>query len=89
MALIDSGVLNLEEIFVNYFSGTFAIFFFVAMFFFTFLGAKYKMSNGVFLILMALFVILMGGYGYEALIGLTIVIIGLFVYWVLQKMFKS
>jgi len=80
--------LDLETIFVNYFAGSYKIFFFIAMIVFAYLGARFRMSNNVFLILMGLFVIFMANY-YSLLFTITIFLIGLFFYYTLSKIIKT
>jgi len=87
MALIKP--LDLQNILVNYFAGSMEIFIFIAMIFFGFMAAKFRMPNSIFLILMVLFVILMAGYGIQYLYTLAIFAIGLFVYYIVAKMIKS
>ena len=59
--------LDLFSIFVNYLAGSLNIFFGVALIFFAYLGARFRMPNGVFIPLIALFVVMMAGLGYQAL----------------------
>jgi len=81
--------LNLERIFVNFFAGSMEIFFFIAMAFFAYLAVKFRMPNQVFLILMALFVIMLAGLRYEFLYLLAILLAGLFFYYTLSRIIKS
>ena len=80
--------LDLETIFISYFAGGWTIFFFIAMAFFAYLAAKFRMPNQVFLILIGLFVILMANY-YSLLFIITIFLAGLFFYYTLSKIIKT
>tara|TARA_R100001480_G_scaffold153381_2_gene156426 strand:+ start:387 stop:650 length:264 start_codon:yes stop_codon:yes gene_type:complete len=80
--------LDLFNIFVNYFAGSLNIFFGIALIFFAYLGAKFRMPNGVFIPLIALFVVMMAGLGYQALYVVTIFLIAFTVYWILSKEVK-
>ena len=80
--------LNLETILVSYFAGGWTIFFFIAMIFFAFMAAKFKMPNSIFLMLNGLFVVLMANY-YSLLFTITIFIAGLFFYYTLSKIIKT
>jgi len=80
--------LDLFNIFVNYFAGSLNIFFGIALIFFAYLGAKFRMPNGVFIPLIALFVVMMAGLGYQALYVVTIFLVAFTVYWILSKEVK-
>ena len=80
--------LNLQEIFVNYFAGSMTIFFFIAMAFFAYIAARFRMPNQVFLILIGLFIIIMTNY-YSLLFTITIFLAGLFFYYTLSKIIKT
>ena len=74
--------LDFEYIFVNLFAGSRDIFFFLAVIFFAFLGAKLKMEGGVFMMLLVLFVLMISGIsGYKNfLFPLIVLAAGLFIY---------
>jgi len=72
--------LDLFSIFVNYFAGSLNIFFGVALIFFAYLGARFRMPNGVFIPLIALFVVMMAGLGYQALYLVTIFLVAFSVF---------
>ena len=80
--------LDLFNIFVNYFAGSLDIFFGIALIFFAYLGARFRMPNGVFIPLIALFVVMMAGLGYQALYVVTIFLVAFTVYWILSKEVK-
>lgn len=80
--------LDLQTIFVNYFAGTLEIFFFLAMIAFAIMGAKFRMPNQIFLILMGLFVVVMANF-YPLLYTITIFVVGLFFYYTISKLIKS
>ena len=78
--------LNLQDILVNYLAGSMEIFVGLALILFAGLAAKFRLTNIAFLMMMALFIILMGG---ETLYILTIFIIGIVLYLVVAKMIKT
>ena len=65
-------VLNLEKIFVNYFFGSLELFTFGALILFSFLAAKYRMPNYIFLMMLSIFFIFMAGFGFQTLYLLTL-----------------
>lgn len=88
MALVQP--LDLYTIFVNYFAGSMEIFFATALIFFAFIAAKYRIPNTIFLMLMTLFIILMGGLGEVSLLYvIAMFVIGLVVYFIIAKPIKS
>lgn len=81
--------LDLEHLFVNIFAGSRDIFFFIAVIFLAFLGAKLRMMNETFLLMLGLFVIFLAGAGYAtAFYAIIIFLAGLFFYSILSKIFK-
>jgi hypothetical protein len=80
--------LDLEYIFVNTVAGSWTIFFFLAMAFFAYLAARFRMPNQIFLIMMAVFVIFMANY-YSLLYAFTILLISLFVFYAISKIPKT
>ena len=78
--------LNLQDILVNYLAGSMEIFVGLALILFAGLAAKFRLTNIAFLMMMALFIILMGG---ETLYILTIFVIGIVLYLVVAKMMKT
>lgn len=80
--------LNFYQIFVQYFAGSLEIFFFLAAGAFAYLAARFRMTNQVFLLMMALFVVIMSNY-YGGLYVLTILLAGLFIYYTLGKLIKD
>jgi len=80
--------LDLETIFINYFAGSTIVFVALAMVFFAYLGAKFRMTNGVFGMFMALFVILLAGFSINTLLVPLVLIIVLGGYWILSKIIK-
>ncbi|GEM_PF-5129153 len=80
--------LDFETIFINYFAGSGEIFIVLAMIFFAYLGAKYRMPSGVFGIFMALFIIGLAGFQINTFLIPLIVVIGLGVYWIFSKVIK-
>lgn len=81
--------LDLQTIFVNYFSGSMEIFMFISIIAFAYLGARYRMPTVVFMVLMSLFIVLMAAFGYGGLMVLVILVVGIVAYWVLSKTIKS
>jgi len=80
--------LDLEYIFVNTLAESMTIFFFLAMAFFAYLAARFRMPNQIFLIMMGTFVIFFANY-YSLLYTFVIFISGLFFYYVLSKIPKT
>lgn len=87
MALIQP--LDFQTIFVNYFSGSMQIFFWVSLVFFAWLGAKFRMTNVVFLVLMIAYILFMGKWIRLPLVLLVVVLIGLLIFWILSKSGKE
>ena len=82
--------LDFEQIFVHFFAGSKEIFFFVALVFFAFLGAKFRMLNEVFLIMMVVFVVFAAGSGYfTVLYSIVILLVGFFFYTVFSRIGKG
>lgn len=77
--------LNLQVILVNYLAGSMVIFYFLILGFFAYLGARFRMPNQVFLILMAVFTIMMAGYGLEPMAVIVIILSGIFIYYAFSE----
>jgi hypothetical protein len=86
MALVKP--LDFEKIFINYFAGSAEIFIVVAMIFFAYLGARFRMPSGVFGMFMALFIILLAGFNFDMFLIPLIVVLVLGVYWIFSKVIK-
>jgi hypothetical protein len=80
--------LDIETIFINYFAGSAMIFVVLAMIFYAYLGAKYRMPNGVFGIFMALFIILLAGFSINTFLVPLVIVIVMGGYWILSKVIK-
>lgn len=80
--------LDLYKIFVEYLAGSMDIFFFLAMAFFAFLAAKFKMPNFVTFILMGVFVVFFANY-YPTMYLAVIFFLGYFFYYVLSRTIKQ
>ena len=78
--------LDLKEILVNYLAGSMNIFISIAIVVLAILAASYRMTNVAFLMLLALFLMLLGG---QTLFMLIIIITGLVVGIIISKMIKS
>lgn len=65
-----------EKIFINYFLGGHQLFIFAFVFLFSFVAAKYQMSNMVFLTLLVIGALLFAAYLGEAIYLLIIVVVG-------------
>jgi len=84
--------LDFETIFVNYFAGNMTIFIFVAAFVFMYLAASYRMPGRVFFVMMCLFVIMLAGVAGGAIAGIytmTIIFVGIGIYYIWGKIIKS
>jgi len=82
MAIIQP--LDLEMIFVNTFAEGWMLFMALAFAAFSFLAAKFRMPNGIYLILMFIFVVFISSF-YSVFYGLVILIAGLFVATQIKK----
>ena len=80
--------LDFETIFINYFAGSAEIFVVLAMIFYAYLGAQYRMPAGVFGMFMALFIILLAGFKFDTFVIPLVVVIGLGGYWIFSKVIK-
>ena len=80
--------LDFETIFINYFAGSGEIFIVLAMIFYAYLGAKYRMPAGVFGIFMALFIILLAGFSINTFLVPLVIVIVMGGYWILSKVIK-
>ena len=80
--------LNLQEIFINYFSGSMLIFFFVALLGLGYLAGKLRMNNMIFLTMIGLFVIMLNGFGFSMFYGIVILIAALFFGLAIAKFMK-
>lgn len=79
--------LDLQTIFVNVFAGSMEIFFFVAFIAIAALAATFRMPNMIFMLMMAVFGILMANY-FGGLYFLVVVISGLAVFYGIGSVMK-
>ena len=86
MAFINP--LDLEQIFVGTFSGSWMIFFFVMFIAIAFIAAKFRMSNTNMLIMFGLFAIFMAAWA-KWLYVVGLIIIGLVAFLIIAKPFKN
>ena len=70
MALTEP--LNLQYWLINVFAGSVDIFIFVSLVVITFLSARFKMSLGVYFIILSIFALIMKGIGVSYLIVLLV-----------------
>ena len=80
--------LDLEQIFVGTFSGSWMIFFFVMFITIAFVAAKFRMSSINTLMMFALFAIFMGAWA-KWLYIVALIIIGIVGFLVIAKQFKN
>ena len=80
--------LDLQTIFVNYFAGSLEIAFFIALAFFSYLGAKFRMPNVIFGCLIVLFVSFFAKW-YPVLYVVMIIPIAFIVYSIISRIFKE
>lgn len=81
--------LDFEQIFVHFLAGSREIFLFIAVLFFAFLAAKFRMLNEVFLIMMVVFVIFMAGTGSFIIYSIIMLLVGLFFYTIFSRIGKG
>ena len=81
--------LDLQTIFVDYLAGSWSIFFFLALIFFTYLAARFRMPGRVLLPLLAIFVILIQPWYSSPLYGLAIFMTAIIAGQVFSKIFKT
>ena len=86
--------LDLYTIFVEDLAGDLLIFYTLAIIAFSFLAAKFRIPNIIFLILMTFFIIIMAGLtefgtGLKIFYALLIFIAGFFVYYSISKIIKD
>ena len=79
--------LDLKTILVNYLSGSFEIFFYIAMIGFVLLAAKFRMPSFAIALMITLFVSIYS-VQYSALFALVVLIIGVFLALVLTRAIK-
>jgi len=81
-------VLNLEKIFVNYFAGSYLIFYFIAIAFFAYLAARFRLPNFATLMLLGLFVIFMANW-VGIIVALVLFVVGAISVLIWAKVIKS
>jgi len=70
MTLIEP--LNLQYWLINTFAGSVDIFVFIALIIITFMSARFKMSLGVYFLMLSIFALIMGGIGVNYLVVLLV-----------------
>ena len=70
MALIEP--LNLQYWLINTFAGSVDIFIFISLIIITFMSARFKMSLGVYFLMLSIFALIMGGIGVNYLVVLLV-----------------
>ena len=70
MTLIEP--LNLQYWLINTFAGSVDIFIFISLIIITFMSARFKMSLGVYFLMLSIFVLIMGGIGVNYLVVLLV-----------------
>jgi len=70
MALVEP--LNLQYWLINTFAGSVDIFVFIALIIITFMSARFKMSLGVYFLMLSIFALIMGGIGVNYLVVLLV-----------------
>ena len=70
MALTEP--LDLQYWLINTFAGSVDIFVFVALIIITFMSARFKMSLGVYFLMLSIFALIMGGIGVNYLVVLLV-----------------
>ena len=70
MALVEP--LNLQYWLINTFAGSVDIFVFISLIIITFMSARFKMSLGVYFLMLSIFALIMGGIGVNYLVVLLV-----------------
>ena len=70
MALVEP--LNLQYWLINTFAGSVDIFIFISLIIITFMSARFKMSLGVYFLMLSIFALIMGGIGVNYLVVLLV-----------------
>jgi len=70
MTLIEP--LNLQYWLINTFAGSVDIFIFISLIIITFMSARFKMSLGVYFLMLSIFALIMGGIGVNYLVVLLV-----------------
>ena len=86
MALTEP--LDLFNILVQTFSGSFEIFLFICLIFIILGSAYYKMSSGIVIMLIGIFGVLMAAFGASWILIMLILIGGILMYFLLSKLFR-
>jgi hypothetical protein len=79
--------LDLRDIFVNELAGSEVLFIFLAIIFIVYYASKFRFSNGLIVITLGVFCIIMSFY-FGFLLPLTLAIVGLFFAWQLYKVLR-
>ena len=80
--------LDFQTILVNYLSGSWIIFIGLALIFIAFTAAKLRMNNMMFIIMFALFGIIMA-FWIQWLYALVIILVSLGIYFIIAKLIKQ
>lgn len=80
--------LDLWTIFVNFFSGSLLIFFFITLALIVFLASRFRMTNMVVMMMICLFILLMKSFGMVWLYVIVILLTGMLFYLALGKLFN-
>jgi len=80
--------LDLKEIFVGTFSGSWMIFFFIMFIVIGIMAARFKMNNALLLIMFVLFAVFMAAWA-EWLYIIAIILFAVFIWIVIPKPFKN
>ena len=70
MALVEP--LNLQYWLINTFAGSVDIFIFISLIIITFMSARFKMSLGVYFLMLSIFALIMGGIGVNYFVVLLV-----------------
>lgn len=79
--------LDLQTIFVNYFSGSWLIFYLLLIAVFAYVAAKFRFTNEIFLLMLVVLVTLLAPF-YPLLYGLVILLMGIFAFSVIIRIFN-
>ena len=77
--------LDLKIILINYFAGSWEVFYFLAVIVFAYLGARYRMPTQIFLILMLIFIVFMRPY-FGLFFVLGILGAGVLIFYIMKKL---
>ena len=80
--------LNLDTLFVGTLAGTLPIFMFLAMIFIAYMAARFRMPNGILLVMIAIFALLFAYY-FGGLTITVLIVLGIIGGYLVTRLIKS